>query len=102
MEFKEQARRKYETYAQNTETSPIVILDDMVIFYTKDANGAVRKHVYTEAGRTIDLVTDFPEEVKEEVKEVRVEPKAVAPKKEGKAASKEGIVAKAVRKLKGE
>jgi hypothetical protein len=102
MDFREQAKRKHETYSKNTETTDLLNgHHGSLVFYTKDAGGAVRMHTYTEEGRTIELVDRFPtvikpRVVKEEVAEVVVEKKVAAPKKN------EGIVAKAVRKLKGE
>ena len=90
MDYKEQAVRKQDTYAKSTETSPVVFGTDDAVFYTRDAAGYVRKHVYTAAGRTIDLVSDFPEEKKSEpVPEVK------APEKT------EGVLTKALKKIKG-
>jgi hypothetical protein len=80
MDFKELAKQKHATYSKNGETSELFdVVDGPSVFYTKDGIGAVRMHTYTEFGRTIELVDSFPTVVKAE-----------------------GIVAKAVRKLKGE
>lgn len=93
MDFREQAKRKHETYAKSTETSDLLNgHDGSLVFYTKDATGYVRMHTYTEAGRTIELVDSFPTVVAAPPPVVK---KVAAPKKEG-------IVAKAVKKLKGE
>ena len=94
MDYKEQAKRKHDSYAKSTWTSELEISEDCAVFYTKDGHGYIRKHKYCDGAISIDLVTEIPIPVVEEpvvtVTETVAAPEVVSepPKSENTAKQK--------------